>query len=201
MMPGARPADSGAVLAIWQDADQIPWELEPIKPPQQIGSQQQGDYAFSGLTLQDNSYIIGLTVGPMKTDSQKARNVAASAFVLNATEPAELKQDFLTLKFVGQNSVTVQFNCLSGYRAFTDGAWLGIWRGDTASYSKPPDGAIAISIDSNFGTASFNNFPVGLGLTYTIGFFNSGWSETPTQRNQKVLAASLTFTQGQTAQE
>ena len=36
------------------------------------------------------------------------------------------------------------------------------------------------------------------GLTYTIGFFPSGWDEDPTKRNQKVLACSLTFTQGKT---
>jgi len=197
MMPGTRPADSGAIVAIWQDQDQIPWEVPPLKT-QPVGTQQHGSVSFTGLSVQSNSYIIGLTVGPMKTDAQKARNVAASAFVPDEVNPAKLAKDFLTLKFVGPTSVAVQFSALAGYSALTDLAWVGIWRGDAASYTKPPDAAAQIKVDSNFGTVSINNISIGVGLTYTIGFFTTGWSDDPSLRNQKVLACSLTFTQGQT---
>lgn len=196
MMPGTRPQDTGALVAIWQDADLIPWENPPLAT-QPIGSQQHGSLSFGGLTVQSNQYIVGLLVGPTKTDTQKARNTAASAFIPNDKDPPVPRASFLTLKFVGTNSVAVQFNCLGGYRAQTDGAWMGIWRGEAASYFQPPDAVAQVRIDSNFGTVAFNNFPIGIGLTYTIGFFNSGWSDDPTQRNQKVLSCSLTFTQGQ----
>lgn len=196
MMPGTRPSDTGALVGIWQDQDQIPWDIAPINT-QAIGSQQSGSFSFTGLTVQSNSYIIGLYTGPQKTDAQKNRNVVAQAFIPNETDPAETQADALTLKFVGPTSVAVQFNALAGFLASTDGAWMGLWRGEVASYSKPPDvGATNIKIDSNFGTASFNNVQIGVGLTYTVGFFPSGWAADPTQRNQKVLACSLTFTQG-----
>jgi hypothetical protein len=193
MMPGARPADTGAIIAIWQDEDQIPWEDEPLSK-QAIGSQQHGSVSFTDLSVQKNTYIIGLTTGPLKTDSQKNRNTAAQAWITSETE-WELKNDFLTLKFVGPTSVAMQFNCLAGFRALTNKAWMGLWRGEVASYTQPPNvGAAQIKIDSNSGTASFNNVSIGVGLTYTVGFFPSGWADDPNLRNQKVLACSLTFT-------
>lgn len=196
MMPGTRPSDAGCVVAIWQDQDQIPWEDEPLRT-QAIGAQQHGSVNFDKLSVQSNSYIIGLTVGPMQTNAQKARNVAAQAYIPGVSDPPESQNDFLTLKFVGPTSIAVQYNCLPGYRAATDQAWMGLWRGEVASYSKPPDvGAVPVTIDSNFGTVAFNNISIGVGLTYTVGFFTTGWSETPSNRNQKVLACSLTFTQG-----
>jgi hypothetical protein len=198
MMPGTRPADTGAIVAIWQDQDQIPWEDEP-KDWQAVGSQQHGSFNFQGLSVQDNSYIIGLYTGPQKTDAQKNRNVVAQAWIPGVNDEVVLGSDFLTLKFVGPTSVAVQFNCLAGFRASTNKAWLGLWRGEVASYTKPPDvGATKITLDANFGTSAFNNVSIGTGLTYTIGFFPSGWDEDPTKRNQKVLACSLTFTQGKT---
>lgn len=196
MMPGTRPSDTGALVGIWQDQDQIPWDIPPFAT-QPVGSQQSGTLSFSDLSVQDNSYIIGLYTGPEKTDPQLNRNVVASAYIPNVTDPPEQKFDFLTLKFVGSTSVAVQFNALAGFLAATDEAWMGLWRGEVASYSKPPDvGATNIKIDANFGTASFNNVSIGVGLTYTVGFFPSGWATDPTERNQKVLACSLTFTQG-----
>ncbi|MFI6599277.1 hypothetical protein ACIBHX_23750 [Nonomuraea sp. NPDC050536] len=194
MMPGTRPADAGCVVAIWQDKDQIPWDNTAKTQP--IGSQQHGSMSFTGLNVQDNSYIIGLSVGPMKTDAQKARNVVASAFVPSPDDPPQLEHDFMTLKFVGPTSVAVQFDCLAGYLAETNLAWMGLWRGEVASYTKPPNWVTPVTIDSNFGTAAFNDVSIGVGLTYTIGFFTSGWSSDPSSRNQKVLASSLTFTQG-----
>ncbi|MGN9841777.1 hypothetical protein ACTMTI_26995 [Nonomuraea sp. H19] len=195
LMPGAEPIDAGYVVALWQDEDQIPWDNTPLKT-KAIGSQQHGSLAFDGLSMQANSYIIGLTVGPMKTETQLARNVVASAYVPNPDAKAELDHDFLTLKFVGPTSVAVQFNCLAGYLAQTNLAWMGMWRGQAASHTKAPDWVTRVTIDSNFGTAAFNDVSIGVGLTYTIGFFTSGWCTEPENRNQKTLACSLTFTQG-----
>ncbi len=195
LMPGARPADTGAIVAIWQDADQIPWENPPLKT-QAIGGQQTGSLSFEDLTVQDNTYIIGLLTGPLKSDPQRARNAAASVFVPSQEEPSQPRSNSLSLTYVGMNSVAVQFSALPGYRALTSLAWLGIWRGESASYNNPPDAAVQVKVDSNFGTASFNNMPIGVGLTYTVGMFVSGWSADPAVRNQKVLACSLTFTQG-----
>lgn len=195
-MPSCRPSDYGALVAIWQDADQIPWDNPPLSTQAITSNQQQGTVAFDGLSVQSNTYIIGLLAAPQKTDSQKARNVVASAYVPNESDPATTASDFLTLTYVGQTSVAVQYSALAGYRALTDQAWLGMWRGESASYNNPPDYAVQIKIDSNFGTVSFNNVSIGVGLTYTIGMFASGWSSDTTTRNQKALACSLTFTQG-----
>jgi hypothetical protein len=195
LLPGTRPADTGALVAIWQDADQIPWEVPPLRT-QSIGTQQRGSLGFEDLTVGDNSYIIGLLVGPMKTDPQKARNAAASVFVPSPNEASRPRSSMLYLSYVGPTSVTVKVEALPGYRALTSLAWLGLWRGESASYNNPPDHAVQVKFDSNFGTTSFNNVSIGIRLTYTIGLFVSGWSSDPAARNQKALACSLTFTQG-----
>jgi len=194
MMPGARPSDIGALIGIWQDQDQIPWDDGPLST-KEIGSQQHGSVAFDGLSVQNNSYIIGLYTGPQKADQQRNRNIVAQAYIPSEEGPYEPHYDFLTLKFVGPTSVAVQFNCLAGYRAATDLAWMGLWRGEVPHYTKPPDvGATKITIDASFGTAAFNNVSIGVGLTYTVGFFPSGWDIDPVKRSQRVLGCSLTFT-------
>lgn len=196
LMPGTRPADAGCVVAIWQDDDQIPWDNPPIKT-QAIGAQQRGSVSFTGLSVQRNQYIVGLAVGPMRETPQKAGNVAASIYVPGENEPKVQRSDFLSLTFVGQTSLAVQFNCLGGYRAGTNGAWMGLWRGSSASYSQPPDWAIPVKPDTNFGTVSFNDISIGIGLTYTVGLFKTGWNSDPNLRSQRALATSLTFTEGQ----
>lgn len=196
-MPGTRPTDNGALVGLWQDQDQIPWEDEPLFT-QATANQQKGSFAFKGLDLADNSYVVGLFTGPQKPSSQKNRNVVSQAWIPGAADPSTYASDSLSLVFVGPSSLAVQFNCLAGFRAGSDGAWMGLWQGEAASYHSAPKYATRITQESNFGTASFNDIVIGIGLTYTVGFFPSGWDDDAAKRDQKVLACSLTFTQGKT---
>ena len=93
--------------------------------------------------------------------------------------------------------MTVQYNALANYQPLTNGAWLGLWRGEEASYNAPPDWVTQIKLNGNIGTVGFSNVSIGRGLTYTVGMFLSGWSTDPSKRSQVALACSLTFTQGQ----
>jgi hypothetical protein len=194
LMPAPRPNDADAVVALWQGT-QIPWDGAPLAT-HAIGSQQHGSQSFTGLTVGRVPYIIGLAVGPLQADTQKARNVVASACIPNEDDPAVTDCDSLTLKFVGATSVALQFSCLAGFRPQTNGAWVGIWRGEAASYFRPPDASAAIKVDTNFGIVAINNFAIGMGLIYTIGLFTTGWADDPIVRHQKVLVSSLTFVHG-----
>jgi hypothetical protein len=196
-LPGCTPATFGCYAAIWQDQNQVPWDNPPITGGLKTvpDNQQSGDFSFAGLTIGPNNYIIGLGVGPMLTTSQKARNVAATAFVPTVNGPYDLETESLVLKFIGINTIAVQYNALAGFLPKTNGSWLACWRGSAPSYTTAPAAAVPITIDANFGTVSIP-IQVGVGLTYTVGFFKSGWNADPLQRNQKPLSAFITFTQG-----
>jgi len=195
-MPNNRPNTYGNYIALWQNQNQIPWDTDPLQKQAISGDTQKGSMVFQGLQVDKNDYILGYSVGPARTESQKSGNVCSTAFVPLGTENQDFKYFFsaMSLKNVGPNSVIVQFNLPPGARAATNKAWMGLWRGESASYNNPPDYAVPITIDSNVGTVGFNNVHIGIDLTYTLGLYPSGWNTDPSARNQKVLACSLTFT-------
>ena len=192
-MPGNSPAANGNFVAIWQNQDQVPWNQKPLNTQSLTGNTQAGSLAFGGLDVNNNSYILGFGVGP------DVSNICATAFVPAASEGQADNDTFstkLTLVNIGTTSLTMQFNTPAGYTPKTNKNWMGLWRGETASYTNPPDTAIAVDLDANFGTQGFNGINIGRGLTYTVGYFMGGWNSDPTKRKQTTLAASLTFTNG-----
>ncbi|HEY6327916.1 MAG TPA: hypothetical protein VI756_01170 [Blastocatellia bacterium] len=200
-MPGNQPNTYGNFVAIWQNQNEIPWNQDPLNVKPIPTNTQAGSISFDGLTTNNNSYIIGYSVGATKssTEGQKYGNICSTAFV-PATSPGGPSQYFqtdLVLTFVGTTSVAVQFTTPAGYKPATNKNWMGLWRASTASYNNPPDWSAPITLDSNFGTAAFNNVNIGRGLTYTIGYFMSGWLGQGQQNRQTALACSLTFTNAQ----
>jgi hypothetical protein len=197
-LPSNRPNTYGNYVAIWQNANQIPWDQDPLKLTTIPSDQQRGNVLFDGLTIEKNDYILGYGVGPAKADSQKYGNICSTIYLPmgSDTDPSGIVVTLpsLVLKFVGQNAVMVQFNMPSNYTPATNKAWMGLWRGAGTSYRNPPDtGAVPVTVNANTGTGGFNNVPLGVGLDYTIAFFMSGWNSDPTQRNQKVMACTMTF--------
>jgi len=190
-MPGNMPNTYGNFLAIWQNQNQIPWNQEPLKAQPIPTNTQAGSLVFPGLSVTNNSYIIGYSVGPEKTDGPKYGNICSTAFVPAKADsvptPYQYFQTYLVLQYVGTTSVAVQFYTPTGYQPASNKNWMGLWRGETASYTNPPDWQTKIPVDSNFGTAAFNNVSIGRGLTYTVGYFMS-------DGKQSTLACSLTFT-------
>ena len=198
-MPDNRPNTYGNFVAIWQNQGQIPFDTEPLQKQAITGNTQRGSLVFSGLSVTKNDYIIGYSVGPTRTETQKYGNVCSTVFVPLGSDgddppPPTYFSPSLVLKFVGTDSVLFQYNLPRGALAATNKAWAALWRGEVASYTQTPDAAMAISLNAASGTVGFNGISIGIGLTYTIGLFTSGWDTDPTRRVQKALSCSVTFT-------
>lgn len=194
-MPGNQPNSYGNSIAIWQNQNTVPWNQEPLKVQAIDRNTPSGSMGFHGLNITNNSYIIGYMVGPYLDSGQKCGNVVSTAF-LPAGENSEQQQDFessLTLKFIGTTSVAFSFNMPSGVTPESNGAWCGIWRSSVPSYNNPPEAVIPVNINAQSGTLSFNDFNIGLGLTYTIALFASGWNGGTSPR-QTTMSCSLKFT-------
>lgn len=198
-MPGNQPSNYGNYVAIWQNQNMIPWNQDPLKKQQITKNTQRGSANFTDLDLAKNSYIVGYSVGPEKAAAEgpKFGNICSTAFV--PTQAKETVGEYptfqtnLILQYVGIDSVAVQFLTPAGYKPATNKNWMGLWRGEVASYINPPDWSTPITLDTNRGTAGFNNVSIGRGLIYTIGYFMGGWLGAGQANKQGALACSVTF--------
>ncbi|GAA3927877.1 hypothetical protein GO495_05680 [Chitinophaga oryziterrae] len=199
-MPGNQPNTYGNFLAIWQNYDSIPWNTEPLKTFPIPTNTPSGSAAFTGLNVNNNSYIIGYAVGPTLTATgniQKYGNICSTAYIPAASSGEDLGTIFtpsISGINVGTTSVSFQFELPDGILPQTNGAWAAIWKGANPSFfSTSPLSAIPISPDSSSGRAAFNNVNIGRGTTYTIAIFMSGYN-TAGSSTQRALACSASFT-------
>jgi hypothetical protein len=192
LMPDNLPSTYGNFLAIWQNT-RVPWDNAPLKTQPITTNSQHGTASFSGFTVTSNPYVVGLSVGPVRQDTQKYANVCATASV-NPT--GNDFQSSLTALDIGANSLTFEYRLPPGCRPLTNGAWLGLWTGTTASYTTPPDvknGIVQTDVNQPSASISFNNLELGTGAEYTVGLFTTGWNSDPTKLVSRALGAALTF--------
>jgi len=198
-MPGGnQPNNYGNYVALWQNNNFIPWGSPVLKKQVIDTNTPQGDMNFTGLDITNNSYIIGYAVGPDLSGDKKQKegNICATAFI-PAKGDAQSSDNFMPnifMQYIGTNSISVGFSLPSGLLPMTNGAWIGIWRAEQASYNNPPMAANYIQEDAGEGTAFINNITIGRGLTYTVGLFMSGWGGGAPSSDQKPMACSVTFT-------
>jgi len=199
-IPNNQPSTYGNYIAIWQNTDQIPWSQAPLNTQPIDGNTQAGDMTFGNLDVTNNSYIIGYAVGPQNDSGsgQLDANMVASVYVPAASDTSSgtnypQNSSSLTIAYVGTNTVSFGWEMLQGFLAQSNKSWAGIWRG-SYSYTNPPDAVVAISIDSNQGTSSFNGLNLLRGETYNIAFFASGWVGENSSNTQTAIAATIQFT-------
>lgn len=192
-----QPSTYGNFLALWQNS-QVPYDNPPIKTQAIMTNTQQGSAVFTGLTVTSSPYIVGYSVGPVRATSQVYANVCSTAVINGSTgsPPPAYFQSSLSMVYAGPTSLVVNYSLPVGCLPQTNGAWLGLWIGDTASYQSPPNvpnGLVPISTDVNAGQAFFNGIALGQGQPYTVGLLMTGWSADPTKLAYKSIAANLTF--------
>lgn len=198
-MPGNQPNTYGNFLAIWQNSASIPWTTDPIKTFPVPTNTPSGSATFGGLSVNNNSYIIGYSAGPILTPTgniQKYGNICASAFIPAASSgDGTIFTSGISAIKVGSTSVSFQFDLPDGLLPQSNGAWAGLWRGENPAYygTPPSTGFVAITPDVSSGRAAFNNVSIGRGQTYTIGIFMSGFQASGGS-TQRALACSATFT-------
>ncbi len=193
-MPDNRPNTYGNFVAIWQNANQIPYNQAPLFSQQISKDTQRGSVAFTDLTIAKNDYIIGYSVGPVRTEEQTYGNVCATVYVpLGSDGDNTPFWPSVQIKSVLPDSLVVGYKVPSGNIPGTNKAWLALWRSETTSYTQPPLAAVPITSTNSSGTVGFNNVTIGIGLTFTVGLFMSGWATDPSKRVQRTLACSASF--------
>lgn len=196
-MPRNRPNTYKNYATVWQkSSDVIPWDEAPKETETATSDQETGNIIFDKFTVTGNSYVMGYAVGDLLTgsDQQRYGNICATAYIpAGATSATSTFQPSLTLGDVLPNLVTFTYTLPDGITPKTNGAWVGVWRAETASYTNPPQVAMLISKNVSSASQVFN-MDVGIGETYTLGLYMSGYSSTtPTQSDLTTLACSLTF--------
>ena len=196
-MAGNQPNTYGNYIALWQNTESIPWNTEPLKMQSIDTNTPAGSTNFTGLTVTNNSYIIGYAVSPsLEGDRQKQGNICATGYI-PASGQANQYPAFapsLQMQHVGVNSIAVGFNLPSGVLPQTNNAWIGIWRSQQGSYNNPPLASNNIQVNASSGTAFINSIEIGRGLTYTVALFTSGWKGANSPSDQHPMACSVTFT-------
>ncbi|MCW3464863.1 hypothetical protein [Chitinophaga nivalis] len=198
-MPGNRPKTNNNFLAIWQNFSSIPWSTSPGKNGIQTISTDtpSGDANFLNLSITKSDYIIGYAVGQELTGStvQQFGNICATAYIpLGSTGANTVFSSSIENIYVGSTSVLFDFSLPDGVTPTANGAWAGLWRGlNPDLYGTPPTAAIQISPNVAKGTTGFNNVSIGIGTSYTIGLFMSGFKSSGGS-TQSALACSASFT-------
>lgn len=198
---GNNPAAFGNTLHLWStSAGTVPWNRPPEASAAVIGSAERSDQNLLDISITDDAYLIGYAVGPVRAAPAWSPycGVVASAFIPPGTGGSDgasyaYASPKLDLDFVGSASLVYRFAFLSGFRARSSGAWVGLWTGSTASYTVPPDWFDAIRLDSEAGVSGLNGIRIVRGGTYALGLFAEGYDADPAKLGLTRLAAALTF--------
>jgi len=203
LLPDTNPGENGNWIGLWQNKDQIQWNLDAA-PSQKIEGSSQGGTVDFKVDLAQNRYMLGYAVGPvLATPSQKNGNVCATIFIPEIPKLAALQDGHvvkaaaggpfstnLILGSVSGDGVTVKYAVPSGCQPKTNKAWFGVFRGP-AGYNIPPEKALAIDSNEDSGWVSIRHKFVS-NKKYTIAYYMSGYSSTSPVQTR--MAATLEFT-------
>lgn len=184
-LPGDQPSTYGNTVYIWQNANSIPYNQEPLASFPIPGNTQQGSFSFPNLEIQIKSYILSFAVGPNPQAS------CSTAYVPATGSDFQYFQTTLDVQTLGSDSAAVNYSTPAGNLPQTNGDWIGLWVGAVASYVTAPAAKVQVGSDTAVGVASINNYPFLRGTTYTLAYFMGGWQATAPK--QTTMAATFTF--------
>lgn len=195
-LPGNQPQTYGNFISIWQNFDQIPYNQAPLKSFPMINNTAQGSQVIDGLTLTSNAYIVGYSVGPtLGTGQQTYGNVCSTVYIPAGEDPSPVITSTIATKTISSTSASFSYALPPGNQPKTNGAWIGLWEGEVASFTTPPGWSSALSTDLSKGTAAINNVSIGRKTTYTVALFTSGWDAGGSGKpGLRAMAAIHTFT-------
>ncbi|WP_146347292.1 hypothetical protein [Falsiphaeobacter marinintestinus] len=202
---GNQPSEFQNGVYLWPvSANQIPWTSPSVAQDGILLNQPRGDQNLTNIALGTDAYILGYAVGPdtPKTADNTGTywtefgNVVASAYIAGTSKSLTLQETARCLVkplFVGTNSLSYQFEFLTGFFAARSGAWAGVWEGSAVSYAVPPKWHAKIQIESSQGVSGLNGLNFERGQKYTIGLYPTGYSDDPASLDLKRLAAFSVF--------
>jgi len=200
---GNQPNTFGNSLWIWQSGNQVPWSSAGKSQP--IGNNSpSGDASFVDLDVTTLSYLIGYAVGPKGDQNWMYPNVVASVYIPalgtaeaqgnEAQQQGDVFSPSVAMQTFGATSLVTKFDMLAGFNPEKALSYVGVWEGQTVSYSQPPKWYAPLTGSNSSGTVSFNNIQILRGTTYAIGLFASGYDASQANLKQSALAATSTFT-------
>lgn len=202
LLPDTNPGANGNFVAMWQNTNNIPYNLPPEASQKIEGSTQRGQFSFK-VELTRNNYIIGYSVGPeLASPSQKYGNICSTVYIPIAQTQHSRKEgeslsadpyatffSNLTLGIVTSDGVTFKYEVPTNNRPATNKAWVGLFRG-SANYSNPPEKGVPITSDEDSGWLAINR-KIVFDREYTLALFMSGWSDTTPVQTR--MAATISF--------
>lgn len=191
---GNQPNTFGNQVVLWQNQNEIPFGTPPDASMQIPSNTQAGSLTFHGEFIITNaSYIVGFAVGPtLNSPAQTYGNICSTSFIPASGSPSSDTNFEGKISDVrpGINSLSFDLeNFPNGLDFKANGAWAAIWQSGAPSYYARPLATTQVT-DTNGG--SFNNVPLGRGLTYTVAVFMSGYNPTGNS-NQETMATAYTF--------
>ncbi|NNA55331.1 MULTISPECIES: hypothetical protein [Pseudomonas] len=193
-LPGNQPSSYGNYIAIWQNQAQIPFNQTPLATYPVKSNTQSGTLNIPGLQITNNSYIVAYCVGPALTSGQAQGNACSTVFIPQTGQGPNVNVlSSLSVANIGTTSLSINFILPNGETPQSNGAWIGVWEGNVASYSLPPTYLNAVTVNTNSGVAFINNLNIGRGSTYTVALYTSGYSSNPGNLGLTAMAATLTF--------
>lgn len=200
---GNLPNTFGNTLWIWQSGNQVPWSSAGKSQAVEVNT-PSGDASFTDLDVTILSYLIGYSVGPKGDQNWLYPNVVSTVFIpalgKSASSVDKLQQEGnvfspgVNMQTFGATSLVTKFDMLAGFSPELAKSYIGVWEGQTVSYTQPPKWYQPVTGSNSSGTVSFNNIKILRGTTYAIGLFASGYDLNPSNLKQSALAATNTFT-------
>jgi len=190
VMPANSPSGYQNLLPCWP-GPHVGWGIPPY-------SRNPVTAPYTGnqtIKVGPDIFTIGYAVGPELSQGQKYGNVCATSLIAGIGEPplATFASEVKVVSYTYE-TLNIQYNLPAGNTPRDNGAWIGIWIGEVASYYEPPIATGPIMTNMSSGTVGLNkNIRLGIGLTYTVGLFMSGWGFETGPNDQRPLACSRTF--------
>jgi hypothetical protein len=204
LLPDTNPGANGNLAAIWQNTDNIPYNLEPFKKQAISGASQKGVFSFD-VDLTRNNYILGYSVGPELSgpSQQKVGNVCSTVFFPLSRTLHSLKEGdvveadphpkfstTLTIGIISTDVVTFSWEVPTDCTPASNGAWAGLFEGK-ARYNVSPKKAVPIKADRDSGVTAIEH-KLAFDREYSIAYFMSGWSDDKPPIQTR-MAATISF--------
>ncbi len=200
---GNLPGDYDNIVYIWQSSNQVPWSSVPLAAQPVTVNTSSGTAVLGDLDVLNLSYIVGYAVGPdAQTSWTQYPNVVATAFLPvlgdtssydDTTQIGEIFRPIVEVATHSATSLVAGISLPSGFNPGASGTYVGIWEGETASYTETPKWWQPAASSETNSRVPFCNIQLRPGATYTLALFATGYAESIEQLKQTAMAATYTF--------
>lgn len=164
-LPGNRPNAFGNALALWENATQVPYGVPPLSQTAIAGNAPAGSLFMSAPQASQVAYVVGYATGP-----DLSTVCSTLTFYLGRTDGVAFSTQIHPV-YIGADSIAINYQTPAGNQPATNGNWVGLWQGESASFQGGMLASAKVPVDNSTGTVVIDNFPLLRGATYTLAYF------------------------------